>query len=219
MYIPPAFREDDLATLHALMRAYSFAIVVTQQGGVPVATHLPLLLERERGAYGTLLGHMARANAQWSGFNGEQEALVIFQGPHAYVTPSWYEPGVNVPTWNYAVVHAYGKPRVIEDQAALVRLLYASVQTYEAGFARPWVLDMPEDAFQSKLKGIVGFEMEITRLEGKFKLSQNRSEAEQARVADELQASQNSLSAGVGALMRERGAKKCLERMRQNYAD
>jgi transcriptional regulator len=204
MYIPPAFREDDLATLHALMRDYSFAILVTQQGGAPVATHLPLLLDAERGPYGTLLGHMSRANAQWTGFTGEQEALAIFQGPHAYITPSWYEPGLNVPTWNYAVVHAYGKPRVIEDQAALIRLLYASIQTYESGFERPWQLDMPDEAFLGKLKGIVGFEMEITRLEGKFKLSQNRSETDQARVAEELRKSQDTLSAGVGELMTRR---------------
>lgn len=204
MYIPPAFREDDLEVLHALMRDYSFAVVVTQQGGVPVATHLPLLLERERGAYGTLLGHMARANAQWTGFNGEQEALVIFQGPHTYVTPSWYEPGANVPTWNYAAVHAYGKPRLIADQGALVTLLQTLVQTYESGFERPWKLDMSDDAMQSKLKEIVGFEMGITRLEGKFKLSQNRPEADQGRVAAELQASQDSVIAEVGNIMSSR---------------
>jgi len=204
MYIPPAFREDDLEVLHALMRDYSFAVVVTQQGGVPVATHLPLLLDCKRGAYGTLLGHMARANAQWTGFNGEQEALVIFQGPHTYVTPSWYEPGLNVPTWNYATVHAYGKPRIMADQEALITLLHTLVQTHEAGFERPWKLDMPDDALQSKLKEIVGFEMEITRLEGKFKLSQNRPAADQARVAAELQASQDTVIAEVGNIMSSR---------------
>jgi transcriptional regulator len=204
MYIPPAFREDDLEVLHALMRDYSFAVVVTQQGGVPVATHLPLLLDSERGAHGTLLGHMARANAQWTGFNGEQEALVIFQGPHTYVTPSWYGSGLNVPTWNYATVHAYGKPRLMTDQGALFTLLHTLVQTYESGFERPWKLEMPEDALQSKLKEIVGFEMEITRLEGKFKLSQNRPATDQARVAAELQANQDTMIAGVGDLMSSR---------------
>jgi transcriptional regulator len=201
MYIPPAFREDDLEVLHALMRDYSFAIVVTQQGGVPVATHLPLLLESERGAYGTLLGHMARANTQWHGFDGTQEALVIFQGPHAYITPSWYEPGLNVPTWNYAAIHAYGKPRIIEDSAALMKVLHASVQTYEAGFEHPWTLQLPDEYFQAKLKGIVGFEIVITRLEGKLKLSQNRSAVDQVHVAAALAESQDSLSAGVSALM------------------
>jgi transcriptional regulator len=204
MYIPPAFREDDLAVLHTLMRDYSFAILVTQQGGAPVATHLPLLLDTGRGPYGTLLGHVARANAQWTSFNGTQEALVIFQGPHAYITPSWYEPGLNVPTWNYAAAHAYGKPRIIEDQAALVKLLDDLVQTYESGFEKPWRFDNPEGALNSKLKGIVGFEMEITRLEGKLKMSQNRSEAEQDRVAAELQTSQDRLAAGVGDIISRR---------------
>ncbi len=204
MYIPPAFREDDLEVLHTLMRDYSFAILVTMQGGVPVATHLPILLQSERGPYGTLVGHLSRANAQWTGFRGEQEALVIFQGPHAYITPSWYEPGLNVPTWNYAAVHAYGKPRIIEDEAALLRLLQTTIQTYESGFERPWQLDMPEDALRGKLKGIVGFEMEITRLEGKFKLSQNRSETDRARVAAELQTSPDSVVASVGTLMSSR---------------
>ena len=206
MYIPPAFREDDLTVLHTLMRDNSFAILVTQQAGIPIATHLPLLLESERGAYGTLLGHMARANTQWQSFDEEQGALVIFQGPHAYITPSWYEPGPNVPTWNYTAVHAYGKPHVIED-AAFIKLLHASVQTYEAGFEQPWTLDMPDELFRAKLKGIVGFEMQITRLEGKCKLSQTRSPAEQERVAYELSQSHDAPSAGVGNLMRQRGAK------------
>ncbi|SRR5579885_1326835 len=208
MYIPPAFREDDLPTLHALMRDYSFAILVTQQGGIPIATHLPLLLDSGRGVYGTLLGHLARANSQWHSFDGEQEALVIFQGPHAYITPSWYEPGPNVPTWNYTAVHAYGKPRIIEDEASLRKILQTSVQTYESGFEQPWTLDLPADLFRAKLKGIVGFELEITRLEGKYKLSQNRSLHEQERVAHELGKSQDSLSVGVGALMRQRGKRK-----------
>ncbi len=203
MYIPPAFREDDLPTLHALMRDYSFAILVTQQDGVPIATHLPLLLDSEHGAYGTLLGHLARANPQWHSFDGEQEALVIFQGPHAYITPSWYKPVPNVPTWNYTAIHAYGKPRLIEDKR-LREILHVSVQTYEGSFEQPCVLDLPDDFFQAKLKGIVGFEIEITRLEGKYKLSQNRSLSEQERVAHELSKSPDSSSAGVGALMRQR---------------
>ena len=204
MYIPPAFREDDLPTLQQLMRDYSFAILVTQQGGVPVATHLPLLLDAGRGPYGTLLGHVARANAQWRGFNGEQEALVIFQGPHAYITPSWYEPGLNVPTWNYAAVHAYGAPRVVEDEAALFAMLRRLTATHEASFAEPWQVDMSEREFRQKLKGIVGFEMEIRRLEGKLKLSQNRPQADQERVAAELAESQDSLVASVGNLMLQR---------------
>ena len=204
MYTPPAFREDDLQTIHALMRDNSFAILVTQQDGVPLATHLPFMLDTERGPYGTLVAHMARANTQWHTFAEAHEALVIFQGPHAYVTPSWYDPGLNVPTWNYAAVHAYGVPRVIEDEAALYAMLSRLTATHEANFELPWLFEMGADDFRGKLKGIVGFEMEITRLEGKMKLSQNRSQADQARVAAALAESPDTTVASVGQLMQAR---------------
>jgi transcriptional regulator len=209
MYTPPAFREDDLAKLHALIRENSFAILATQEDGAPLATHLPLLLDAERGPYGTLLGHMSRANSQWRAFVEGQQALAIFQGPHAYVSPSWYKPEAgNVPTWNYAAVHAYGVPRVIEDEARLAALLHASVDTYEAGFERPWKLAMPPDLFRSKIKGIVAFEMEITRLEGKLKLSQNRPETDQENVARILSQSQDATTAQAGALMQQQQGRK-----------
>ena len=204
MYTPPAFREDDLQTIHALMRDNSFAILVTQRDGVPLATHLPFMLDTSRGPYGTLIAHMARANTQWRAFAGGQEVLVIFQGPHAYVTPSWYDPGLNVPTWNYAAVHAYGTPRLIEDEATLYAMLSRLTATHEAGFEQPWLFEMSADDFRGKLKGIVGFEIEITRLEGKMKLSQNRSQADQARVAAALAESPNATVASVGQLMKQR---------------
>ena len=115
MYIPKAFREDDITTLHKFMREYSFATLITQHKGVPFATHLPFILDAQCGPNGALLAHVARANPQWHDFVDEQEVLVIFQGPHAYISPSWYEVELSVPTWNYAVVHAYGIPRLIED--------------------------------------------------------------------------------------------------------
>ena len=208
MYTPPAFREDDLSTIHALMRENSFAILVTQRDGVPLATHLPFMLDTERGPYGTLIAHMARANTQWRAFAEHQEALVIFQGPHAYVTPSWYDPGLNVPTWNYAAVHAYGVPRLIEDEAALYAMLSRLTATHEAGFEQPWLFEMGEDDFRGKMKGFVGFEMEIIRLEGKMKLSQNRSPVEQERVAAALAESPNAAVASVGQLMKQRQEKR-----------
>ena len=208
MYTPPAFREDDLQTIHALMRDNSFAILVTQQDGVPLATHLPFMLDTARGPYGTLVAHMARANTQWLAFADAHEALVIFQGPHAYVTPSWYDPGLNVPTWNYAAVHAYGTPRPIEDEAALYAMLSRLTATHEAGFEQPWLFEMGADDFRGKLKGIVAFEIEITRLEGKMKLSQNRSQADQERVAAALAERQNTTVASVGQLMKERQHKR-----------
>ncbi len=203
MYIPKAFREDDLEKLHKLMQEYSFAALVTQQDGVPVATHLPFLLDMERGQYGTLMAHMARANPQWRTFNSGQEALVIFQGPHAYISPSWYEVELSVPTWNYAAVHAYGVPRIIDDKATLYDLLKALIERHEAQFEKPWDFQLPEDYLQKMMQGTVGFEIEITRLEGKFKMSQNRSASEQQRVKAALRESQDVSNVQVAELMSE----------------
>ena len=194
MYIPNAFREDDLNTLHKFMREYSFATLITQHEGVPFATHLPFILDAQRGPSGTLLAHMARANPQWHDFNSEQEVLVIFQGPHAYISPSWYEVELSVPTWNYATVHAYGIPRLIEDGEELYKLLKILIKTHESQFKNPWPFQLPDDYLQKMMRGIVGFEIEITRLEGKFKLSQNRTEAERENVITALQESRDTLA-------------------------
>src|SRR5579864_1818197 len=191
MYTPKAFREDDIDTLHAFMREYSFATLVTQQDGKLLASHLPFLLDAERGilsggqvSYGTLIAHMARANPQWRTFAETQEALAIFQGPHTYISPSWYEDDVaqSVPTWNYAVVHAYGIPHLIEDTTALYTVLQALVQKHESHFEKPWTLQPLGDFMQNKMRAIVGFQIPITRLEGKYKLNQNRSVNDQVRV-------------------------------------
>jgi transcriptional regulator len=201
MYIPQAFREDDIRTLHTFMQAYSFATLVTQQNGVPFATHLPFILDTVRGPHGTLLAHMARANPQWHDFNSAQEVLVIFQGPHAYISPSWYEVELSVPTWNYAAIHAYGPPRLIEDREELYKLLRTLIQTHESHFEKPWSFQLPDDYLQKMMRGIVGFEIEITRLEGKFKLSQNRTDAERENVITALQESSDTLSRDVAELM------------------
>jgi transcriptional regulator len=200
MYIPKAFREDDIPTLHTFMQAYSFATLVTQQNGVPFATHLPFILDTVRGPHGTLLAHMARANPQWQDFKSAQEVLVIFQGPHAYISPSWYEVELSVPTWNYAAVHAYGLPRLIEDREELYTLLKTLIHTHEAHFEKPWPFQLSDDYLQKMMRGISGFEIEITRLEGKFKLSQNRTAAERANVISALQESTDTLA--VAELMK-----------------
>jgi len=207
MYMPEWFREDDLPTLHALLRDYSFATLVTQHEGVPFASHLPLILAADEGPYGTLFGHMARANAQWRDFDASREVLVIFQGPHTYVSPSWYgeDPG-NVPTWNYAAVHAYGSPRLITDYDACRALLDTLVRTHEAPFATPWRFQMPEAELRKKMHGIVTFAIRITRLEGKLKLSQNRPLADQQHVAETLRQSADPMSQNVGTLMQQRQA-------------
>lgn len=188
MYIPKAFREDDLETLHAFIREHNFGTVITLQNGLPVANHFPFILNTSHGSQGMLLAHMARANAQWQAFNEAQEVLVIFQGPHTYVTPSWYihDPALSVPTWNYAVVHAYGLPRLIEDPQELYSILRESVETFEAHFEHSWIVQPLDEFTRYKMKGIVGFAVEITRLEGKFKLSQNRPAVDRERVIDAL---------------------------------
>jgi transcriptional regulator len=205
MYTPKTFAEDDSTKLHALMQEYNFAILVTAQpDGLPVATHLPFLLDAERGTYGTLLCHMARANPQWLSLDSAHDVLVIFQGPHAYVSPSWYEEALSVPTWNYAVMHAYGKARIIENTTELYTMLQALVQKSEAQFEKPWQFQLPDSFVQQKMRGTVGIEIEITRLEGKFKLSQNRPASDQERVAATLHNSSDELSVGVAELMEKR---------------
>jgi transcriptional regulator len=207
MYMPERFREDDLPTLHALMCDHSFATLVTQHEGVPFASHLPLVLAADEGPYGTLYGHMARPNPQWRDFDAARDVLVIFQGPHTYVSPSWYEEDpANVPTWNYAAVHAYGSPRLITDDDSCRALLDTLVRRHEAPLATPWRLHMPEAELRQKMQGIVTFAIRITRLEGKLKLSQNRSLEDQRRVAATLQQSADPMSRDVGALMQQRQA-------------
>lgn len=185
MYIPSHFYENDINLLHGVIKEYSFAILVTYHSAHPFASHLPFLLDAGRGEYGTLRAHMARANSQWQDFGSEQEALAIFQGPHAYISPSWYEAPLSVPTWNYIAVHVYGVPRLV-DENCLYIMLQDMVSTYEAGFASPWEFDLPGDYVDKMLKAVVGFEIEITRIEGKLKLSQNRSEADIKNVVKEL---------------------------------
>lgn len=204
MYVPKAFREDDIRTLHALMRQYSFATLVSQHDGRPFASHLPLLLQERAGPHGTLVGHMARANPQWRHFETGEEVLAIFQGPHAYVSPSWYGTHPSVPTWNYAAVHAYGRPQCIDDPEAVRALLGDLVQMYEAPLPQPWAFELPGDFVANMIRAIVAFTMPITRLEGKYKLSQNRSVDDQHRVVDALQAQGDVVGSEVAVFMQER---------------
>jgi transcriptional regulator len=205
MYIPKSFREEDPALLHDLMRRYNFAALVTQHEGTPFATHLPFMLDTERGPHGTLLAHMARANPQWQDFAAGGEALVIFQGAHTYISPAWYEVAPSVPTWNYAVIHAYGVPQVIEHRERLYSMLESLVDTHEAARTPPWRMELPDDYLDRMLRAIVGFEIQITRLEGKLKLSQNRPEVDRRRVVAELAESEDTLSLEVAEMMRAKG--------------
>jgi len=184
MYIPSAFRVDDRASLYDLIEQNSFGTLVTVLDGIPFASHIPFILDRGRGV---LLGHVARANPQGRSVDGTAEALVIFQGPHAYVSPSWYAAAPAVPTWNYAAVHVYGVPRLLE-QAPLLDLLRQLVRRYETGRERPWPMALPADYERKMLQAIIGFEIPLTRVEGKFKLSQNRSSEDRRGVIQALEA-------------------------------
>ncbi len=173
MYIPTAFAEPDLVTLHDFIEQHSFGLLVSQVEGLPFASHLPLLLERTAGPHGSLVGHMARANPQWRDAGG-QTTLAIFSGPHAYISPTWYEAEQVVPTWNYTAVHAYGRVQIIEDAAALLEIVQQTVRVYERVMPRPWSFD-GFATFAGRLLGqIVGFRIEIEKIEGKWKLNQNQ---------------------------------------------
>ncbi len=202
MYLPPEFRIEDRVPLHRLMERSSFAVLITVEDGQPLVSHLPLLLDPHRGENGTLLGHVARANNHWRAFDHGVEALAIFQGEHGYISPSWYETHPSVPTWNYQVVHAHGVPRVVDDEAGKRGILSRLVEKYESGFDVPWPMDLPEAYFKSMLAQIVAFEMPISRLEGKFKLNQNRSRTDQERVAATLAASAEPADQALAAAMR-----------------
>ena len=208
MYIPKAHEETDLAVLHALMRAHPLGTWVTQADGGLLANHVPFLVDAERGEHGTLIAHVARANPVWRSYSRSVDSVVVFQGAQTYITPSWYpskrEHGKVVPTWNYAVVHAHGMPRVIDDAGWLLAHLNRLVDTHEAGHALPWkVADAPADFVARLLETIVGIEIPIARLEGKWKVSQNRPEADRAGVVAGLMGRDDEQSAHMAALVRQ----------------
>ncbi len=207
MYMPEAFTERDLARLEALVRRHSFGTLVSVHGGQPYASHLPLLLDGGLGRGGKLLGHMARANPQWESLADGQKVLAIFAGPHAYVSPSWYStPGV--PTWNYAVVHVYGAARLIEAPEALGELVTRLTAIYEAGSATPWRPDLSGEMPQRLLRMVVGFAIDIQEVQGKLKLSQNRSVEDQRRVMTHLRQMGSPEALGVAELMEENMKRK-----------
>lgn len=188
MYVPAHFREDRPEVLHAIIEENSFATLVSTTPEGVVATHIPFLLDRSRGPLGTLRGHVARANRHWTQL-AQSEAAVIFLGSHSYVSPSWYASTDRVPTWNYVAVHAYGMPRLIEDDAELRKLVDETVTRYEGAFERPWEIGSIEDAkLGGLLRGIVGFEIPIERMDGKRKLGQNRSRADRRGMVRGLRA-------------------------------
>ena len=203
MYTPDSFKLDDLARLHQIMRRYPFALLLTMNTGGIETTHLPFMVDAERGQHGTLLAHMAHANPHWQLFDGQCEALVVFTGPHAYISPSWYQSPVTVPTWNYAVVHAHGRPVIVKDKTRVRGMLERLVNEHEAYVDPPWSTAQADEYVHQQLDYIVAFELEITRLEGKFKLNQNRSRTDQEGVVRALADSDDPLKREVAELMRK----------------
>ena len=205
MYTPKAFALDDPQAQWAFMREHSFATLVTTVDGAITATHLPVL---PRPDDNTLLLHLARANPQWQGQVG-REVLVMFQGPHAYVSPSVYAaPHPNVPTWNYTAVHAYGIAQIIDDPTAVMALMAATVTEYEAGRDAPWTPAPSQGYAEALVRGVVALRIEVMRIEGKYKLSQNRAAVDQHNVAAAFAGSDVPLERAVGRLMSSAPADK-----------
>lgn len=211
MYQPPHFREDRLSIQHALIRAHPLGLLVTHGRSGLMANALPFMLDDAASPSGTLRAHLARANPQWRDFDPAQEVLVVFQGVDAYITPSWYEAkrehGKVVPTWNYVIVQAYGRMRVVDDPDWLLAQVTALTSIHEASRPEPWaVSDAPGDFLAAQLKGIVGVEIEITRIEGKWKVSQNRPESDRRGVAAGLRALGEEAARHMADLVESRGA-------------
>jgi transcriptional regulator len=208
MYQPPHFREDDRSIQHGLIRAHPLGLLVSAGPGGLMANPIPFLIDPERSPNGTLRAHLARANPQCLELSQVSEVLVVFQGPQDYVSPSWYatkrETHKVVPTWNYATVHAWGRPVVIEDQQWLRRQIDDLTDLRERGRAEPWsVADAPPPFVAGQIKGIIGIEIEIERIEGKWKVSQNRSHADREGVVAGL-GEQGDGSAAMAELVAER---------------
>ncbi len=190
MYIPRSFKIDDRQELLSFMRRYPFALLVTSAASKLEATHLPLevdLTEQENGLFAaTITGHFAKANPQWRHLTDDHELLVVFSGAHDYVSPTLYEDPDTVPTWNYTAVHVTGRGRIIEDETELRAMLNRLVERYEGNRSDSWRANWSNEKVLLQLKAIVGFEIEIHSIEGKKKLSQNRSEEDQRRVRSAL---------------------------------
>ncbi|MGB8339728.1 MAG: FMN-binding negative transcriptional regulator [Burkholderiales bacterium] len=205
MYNPKHFVQNDLRALRELIHAYGFATLISHSDGEFMVSHIPIMLDETSAPKGKLIGHLARTNPHCQILAKGGQALVIFQGPHTYISPSWYEqPKRMVPTWNYTIAHVYGAARIVEDKIKLKQIVGTLVHQYESGFAQPWTMDLPDDFLDANLNAIVGFEIDIERIEGKFKISQNRTVADQQRVIAALEKQADAMSREMAKLMQQR---------------
>ncbi len=201
MYTPSAFAVLDRDSLHSFIEAHTFATVVSSDGEITDASHLPLLLNRDVGEHGQLVGHFAKANPHWKNLDG-RSVLAIFHGPHAYISPTWYAERNVVPTWNYVAVHARGTLRLEHDRDRLLGIVRQTVEVYESTMPTPWQLESTEPNFiDGLLGGIVGFTIEIDQLEGKWKLNQNHSDERRQKVIAGLRTRSDSGSTQIADRM------------------
>ena len=206
MYLPSHFAETRVDVMHDLIRAYPFGTLVVLTPGGLEANHIPFEVSSEPAPFGILRGHLARANPVWKNFSAQVDALVVFQGAHAYISPSWYESkkehGKVVPTWNYAVVHASGPLRVIDDRAWVRRFVEQLTDRHEAHRSDPWkVTDAPTDFVDTMTNAIVGIEVPIMQLAGKWKVSQNRPQKDRTGVVQGLQQNRTDDNASMADLV------------------
>jgi transcriptional regulator len=201
MYIPRSFAVADQPRLHDFIESHSFGLLVSQVADRPFATHLPMLLERDAGPHGAIVGHFARANPHWRDASGP--ALAVFSGPHAYISPRWYAAELTVPTWNYVAVHASGPLEIIEDRAALLEIVTQMVAVYEAGRPDPWPMVDNAEFVDNMLRQIVGFRLPIEQLKGKWKLNQNHPVERRERVVRALRQDPREDAQAIARLMEE----------------
>lgn len=188
MYTPSSFKEENPDVLYDLIEEHNFGIIFSQHEDQPEATHLPFLVHRQKGKHGTLIAHFAKANKHWKKLDEAKDVLVVFQGSHSYISPAWYVNRAEVPTWNYATVHVFGKPKVIEDAAELNKMVKELTHFHEDQENTGWKLnEVPEKDYNTDLKAIVGLEIEISKMEGKFKFNQNKPDKDQKSVIAKME--------------------------------
>jgi transcriptional regulator len=199
MYVPKHFQVTDSQQLISFIEEYSFGTLFSQTDGEPFATHLPFLIEQNQNGEYYLIGHMAKLNPHWQYINGS--VMVVFQGPHAYISPTWYKEQKTVPTWNYATVHVYGEFLVIENKDELLQVIERTISHYESSMAVPWMTDLHNDFNEQLMNMIVAFKIKVTRFEGKWKLNQNHSIERRQRVIDGLRQTNEHDSIKIADLM------------------
>ncbi|MBD3921720.1 FMN-binding negative transcriptional regulator [Paenibacillus sp. PR3] len=202
MYIPKAFEVDDKTKIVNFIKDNSFGILFSHHKNNPFATHLPFLIDEKKYDKGVLISHMARANPHWRDLDNK-EVLVVFSGPHAYISPSWYEEPRIAPTWNYVAVHAYGEFKVIDDRDEVEKIISNTVNFFESPLPNPWLVSFDDKFIDGLMNGLVAFEIKLNRLEGKWKLSQNHSIQRQQNLVKGLASSDKYHSLEIAKLIEE----------------